>query len=195
MGLRPLACWDRGFESHRGHGYLSVMSVVRCQIEVSASSRSLVQRSPIQCDREASIIRIWSASDCWAIAEKNCFGKKLNVKISQFVYIWQLTYIFHVLVYIYTYMYMRFNIITLFHTICVLFFFNVYMLLFMFNTAIYVFLLLCLCILIVCLCIFIVPTGTFRLHWLRFFRAFSSVVRQIPGYTSQRLGTVRTLPN
>jgi hypothetical protein len=31
--------------------------------------------------------------------------------------------------------------------------------------------------------------------WLRFFRAFSSVVRQIPGYTSQRRGTARTLPN
>jgi len=23
--LWPLACWDRGFESHRGHGYLSVV--------------------------------------------------------------------------------------------------------------------------------------------------------------------------
>jgi hypothetical protein len=30
---------------------------------------------------------------------------------------------------------------------------------------------------------------------LRFFRAFSSVVRQMPGYTSQRRGTVRTLLN
>ena len=40
---------------------------------------------------------------------------------------------------------------------------------------------LCLCILIVCLCIFIVPAGTLRLPWLRFSRAFSSVVRQIPG--------------
>jgi len=30
---------------------------------------------------------------------------------------------------------------------------------------------------------------------LTFFRAFYSVVRQMPGYTSQRQGTVRTLPN
>jgi len=29
---------DRGFESHRGHGYLSVVSVVCCQVEVSATS-------------------------------------------------------------------------------------------------------------------------------------------------------------
>ena len=30
--------------------------------------------------------------------------------------------------------------------------------------------------------------------WLRFFRAFSSAVRQLPGCTSQKRGTVRTLP-
>ena len=65
---------------------------------------------------------------------------------------------------------------------------------FLFNTVIYVFLLLCLCILIVWLCIFIVPAGTLRLPWLRFFRAFSSVVRQMPGYKPQRRCTVRILP-
>jgi len=63
------------------------------------------------------------------------------------------------------------------------------------NTVIYVFLLLCLCILIVSLCIFIVPAGTLWLPWLRFFRAFSSVVRQMPGSNPQRWGTARTLPN
>ena len=30
---RPLACWDRWFESHRGHGCLSVVSVVCWQVE------------------------------------------------------------------------------------------------------------------------------------------------------------------
>jgi hypothetical protein len=43
--------------------------------------------------------------------------------------------------------------------------------------------------------VFIVPTGILLLPWLRFFRAFSSAVRQIPGYTSQKRGTVRTLPS
>ena len=62
----------------------------------------------------------------------------------------------------------------------------------------YVLLLLCLCILIVMyvlLSIFCchVPTGTLRLPWLRFFRAFSSVVREMPGYNSQRRGTAWTL--
>jgi hypothetical protein len=86
------------------------------------------------------------------------------------------------------------------------------------NIVIYVFLLLCLYILIVCLCIFIVPAGTirlpwlrffgypdwgfsatltevFRIPWLRFFRALSSVVRQMPGYNTPRRGTASTLPN
>jgi hypothetical protein len=77
---------------------------------------------------------------------------------------------------------------------------------------VYVLLLLCLCILIVmfmysycyvyvflllCMLCFVysLPTGTLRLPWLRFFRAFSSAVRQMPVYTSQRRGTVRSLPN
>ena len=38
VGLRPLAFWVCGFESHRGHGYLSVVSVVWCEVEVSATS-------------------------------------------------------------------------------------------------------------------------------------------------------------
>jgi hypothetical protein len=32
-----------------GHGCLSFMSVVCCQVEVSASGRSLAQRSPTEC--------------------------------------------------------------------------------------------------------------------------------------------------
>jgi hypothetical protein len=37
-------------------------------------------------------------------------------------------------------------------------------------------------------------TLRFFLPWQGFFRAFSSVVRQMPGYNSQRRGTARTLP-
>ena len=42
--------------------------------------------------------------------------------------------------------------------------------------------------------LFIVSNGTLRLSWLRFFRAFSSVVMQMPGYNSQRRGTAGTVP-
>ena len=57
-----LASWDCVFESHGWHGCLSVVSVVCCQVEVSATGRSLVQRSPTECgvseyDHEVSIMR------------------------------------------------------------------------------------------------------------------------------------------
>ena len=55
-GERPLTCWDRGFESHRGHGYLSVVSVVCCQAEVSATSWSLVERIPTDCGASLCVI-------------------------------------------------------------------------------------------------------------------------------------------
>ena len=69
VGLRPLACWDRGFETHCGRGCLSLVSVVCCQVEVSASGWSLIQRTPTEsgvsgCDLEASIMmRTWSNRD------------------------------------------------------------------------------------------------------------------------------------
>ena len=56
MGLRPLACWDCGFESRRGHGCLSVVSVVCCQVEISATGWSLVQRSPTDCGVSSCVI-------------------------------------------------------------------------------------------------------------------------------------------
>ena len=49
MGLRLLACWDYGFEFRQEHGCLSVVNVVFCHIQLSASVRSLVQRSPNEC--------------------------------------------------------------------------------------------------------------------------------------------------
>ena len=48
--LQPFACWACGFESHWGHGWLSLVSVVCCQVEVPASGRSPVQGSPTECD-------------------------------------------------------------------------------------------------------------------------------------------------
>jgi hypothetical protein len=42
--------------------------------------------------------------------------------------------------------------------------------------------------------VFIVLTGTLQLPWLRFSRAFCSVVRKMPWYNPQRRGTARTLP-
>ena len=40
VGLRPLNCWDCGFESCRGHGCLSVVSVVYCQVSAKTDHSS-----------------------------------------------------------------------------------------------------------------------------------------------------------
>jgi len=62
-GLRPAAALLQGFgfDSHPGNGCLYLACVVCCQVEFSASGRSLVQRSPTvygvsECDREALIM-------------------------------------------------------------------------------------------------------------------------------------------
>ena len=50
MGPQPLACWDCGFECCGGHGCLSVVSVVCCEVEVFVMGRSLVHRNPTERD-------------------------------------------------------------------------------------------------------------------------------------------------
>jgi hypothetical protein len=57
VGLRPSACWDRGFGSHRGHGFLSLVQCLCCQVEISATCRSLVQRSPTDCGVCLNVIK------------------------------------------------------------------------------------------------------------------------------------------
>ena len=64
--VRFAGCWSsspqtgnttRGFESHPGHVCLSVVSVVCCQVEVSATDWSLVQRSPTDCGASLYVIK------------------------------------------------------------------------------------------------------------------------------------------
>jgi len=62
VGLRPLTCGDGGLESRPGHTGLSLENIVCCQVEDSATGRSLIQRSPIECgvpefDLETSTMR------------------------------------------------------------------------------------------------------------------------------------------
>jgi hypothetical protein len=77
VAVRPMAwvlwlflCWDCRFESCRGHGCLSVVSVVYFQIEVPVTAWLAFQRNSTKCgvsgcDREASSMRRpWPAKDC-----------------------------------------------------------------------------------------------------------------------------------
>ena len=73
--LPLLACWDCGFESRQGHRCMSLISVVCCQEVVSATGRSLVQRSPTDCG--ASLCLIYKPHELgghdliWAAVSKN----------------------------------------------------------------------------------------------------------------------------
>jgi hypothetical protein len=59
------------------HGCLSLVSVVFCKVEVSASGLSLIQMSPTECgvsdyDREASPTRRpWPTRGCRAVENNN----------------------------------------------------------------------------------------------------------------------------
>jgi hypothetical protein len=76
VGLRPLACWDCGFESRLWHGYLSVVGVLLCQVEISVTGRSVIQRSRTEfgvseCDTEASTMRrLYPTMGCRAMNKK-----------------------------------------------------------------------------------------------------------------------------
>jgi len=64
--------------SYRGHGSLSVVSVVCCQVEVSATSWSLVQRSPTDCGVSLYVIyrpREWGGYGPLGVLAPN---KKIN---------------------------------------------------------------------------------------------------------------------
>jgi len=74
VGLGPLAGWDCGFEAHREHGCLSLGSVC-FQVEVSATSWSLVQMKPTECgvsesDRDASLMRPGPQGDVCATGRR-----------------------------------------------------------------------------------------------------------------------------
>ena len=55
-GTAAVGFLELGFVSRLNHGCPSLVSVVRCQVEASALGWSLVQRSPTECDPEASIM-------------------------------------------------------------------------------------------------------------------------------------------
>ena len=77
--LRLFLCWDCGFDSCWQYGCMSLVSVACCQVEVSVSGWSPLQRNPTECGVEcrtgcyfetSPIRRPWPTGVCWAL-EKN----------------------------------------------------------------------------------------------------------------------------
>jgi hypothetical protein len=60
VGLWPLACCNCGFDSLQGNGFLFLVSVVFCQVEVSATVSSLVQLCRVWCSIIECGIEIWT---------------------------------------------------------------------------------------------------------------------------------------
>jgi hypothetical protein len=86
-----LACWDCGFESRRGLGCLSLVSVVFCQVDRSGQVRSLVQRfraecGVSECDRIAEIMRRpWPTRGCCSMG-RGCEEVGLEVSTGKTEY-------------------------------------------------------------------------------------------------------------
>jgi len=81
VDLRPLACSDCGFESHWRHRWMSVESVVCCQVEVSATSWWLIQRSPTECDVSPCVVQKpqewWGRGPRWAATSQRGRGGRI----------------------------------------------------------------------------------------------------------------------
>jgi len=72
-----------GFESRRGHGCLFVVSVVFFQVEASATSRSLVQRSPTDCDVSLCVCDLETSRmrKPWLVLGRSATERKKEKKI------------------------------------------------------------------------------------------------------------------
>jgi hypothetical protein len=79
-GLRPLACWDCGFQSRQGHGCLCLVFVVccvgsgLCDVPISSSEESYrICVCLIVCVLETSR---GGLAPCWAVTShtKMCWG-------------------------------------------------------------------------------------------------------------------------
>ena len=72
VGLRPLACLHCGFEPRQRHGYLPLMSIVCCQVVVSALGWSLFPEEPYR----VWCVWVWSWGDPGPLGAVTPYGGK-----------------------------------------------------------------------------------------------------------------------
>ena len=83
-GSAVFACWERGFESCRGHRCLSFVTVVLCEVEVSVTDWSLVQRSPTECGVSEFHLEAWIMGGPGPLG-LFCHGKKIWAFVCSFI--------------------------------------------------------------------------------------------------------------
>jgi hypothetical protein len=81
--MQLLACSDCGFESRLEYGCLSLVIVVCFQVQISATSRSLVQICPAECgvsecESDASKIRTPWPNGAPCAMEKNIYDLRIS---------------------------------------------------------------------------------------------------------------------
>ena len=92
MGFPPIPvaarsnAWDCGFEFRQGHGYLSFVSVVYCQVQVFMMNLFHVQGSSTECGgseccREASIMMRPSWGFCAKEEKRKIYGLSYPVRL------------------------------------------------------------------------------------------------------------------
>jgi len=96
VGLRPLIRWDCGFESRRGYGYLSLVSVL-CRAGRGLCVGLITRPEESECDREASTT--WDPDPLWAVISHRKKGSMIfvnNQLDTQFFFMYVYLYSLHV---------------------------------------------------------------------------------------------------
>jgi len=90
VGLRPPACWDCGYESHRGHGCPSVVSVVCCTGRglcdelITRQEETYRVWCVVECDLETSwMSRPWHTEGCCAKKKVLIAARNSSVRLQQ----------------------------------------------------------------------------------------------------------------
>jgi hypothetical protein len=84
VGLRPLAYWDRRFESRWGYWCFPLVSVVFCQVEFSASGWSLFQRNSTECGVSECDLVTSTRRGPWPSIDVTLLAFRLAFRLSAF---------------------------------------------------------------------------------------------------------------
>ena len=94
VGLRPLACWDCGYESHRGHWcLLGVLCLVRSLRRADHSSIGVLPTVVRRCVWSRNLVNVEALAHwgecCAKNKQTNAYSTPFNIKIQAFLFIFK----------------------------------------------------------------------------------------------------------